>query len=177
MASSVVVANESPTAAEGKLQFFAVAVWKLAILSFCSGGLYNFYWFYRHWRAQHEYDGREISPVWRSVFQIFFCYRLFEDVRDAESETNGARGLATGWLAAGFIIVSLLWRAPDPYWLISLLAFVFLLPVQAAANRVNAAAAPSHDPNARLTRWNWVLIMIGGLVVVLAIVGTFLPDE
>jgi hypothetical protein len=56
-----------------------------------------------------------------------------------------------------------------------MLSFVFILPVQALANSINATAAPDHDPNARFTPWNWVAVVVGGAILVLGIIGTFLP--
>jgi uncharacterized membrane protein YozB (DUF420 family) len=55
-------------------------------------------------------------------------------------------------------------------------AWVFLLPVQAAANRVNAAALPDHERNARFSLANWLVVALGGIVVILAVIGSFMPD-
>jgi hypothetical protein len=60
---------------------------------------------------------------------------------------------------------------PDPYWLPSVGSVLFLVPVQAHANRLNAIATPSHDPNARLTRWNWVGVIIGAFLELTALLG------
>jgi hypothetical protein len=84
--------------------------------------------------------------------------------------------IPAGPLAAGWIITSLLWRLPDPYWLVSMLPFLFMLPVQALANRINATVAPRHDPNRRFTAWNWVGVVFGVIFMILIIVGMFLPD-
>ena len=163
----------APTASEPP--FFAVSLTKLVVLSFCSLGFYELYWFYRHWRRVKERDRDDISPVWRSVFGIFFCHALFARIRD-EQVAWKLGTLSAGALAAGWILTTLSSRLPAPYFLVSLMAWVFLLPVQAAANRVNAAALPDHDRNARFGLSNWLVVAIGGVVVLLAIVGSFMPD-
>jgi len=56
-------------------------------------------------------------------------------------------------------------------------SFLFLLPAQAYANRVNAVAAPAHDRNARFTAWNWAGIALGSVFFALVIVGLFYPES
>jgi len=155
--------------------FFAVSLTKLAVLSFCTLGFYEIYWFYRHWRRVKERDRESISPVWRSVFAIFFCHALFVRIRDDQVAAKLGT-LSAGALTAGWIVTTLLSRLPAPYFLISLVAWVFLLPAQAAANRVNAAALPDHERNARFSLANWLVVALGGIVVVLAVIGSFMPD-
>jgi hypothetical protein len=66
---------------------------------------------------------------------------------------------------------------PLPYELIGYFTVMFLLPVQAAVNRLNRSAMPDHDPNSRFSFWNWIVIVIGGLWMVLVVVGSFLPKQ
>lgn len=80
---------------------------------------------------------------------------------------------SAGFLAAGWIITTFLWGLPDPYWVVGELAFVFVLPVQTLANRINAKIAPDHDPNRRFSAWNIVVVAV---FIILAIIGASLPD-
>jgi hypothetical protein len=57
------------------------------------------------------------------------------------------------------------------------LSTLFLLPVQNAANAINATIDPEHDRNNKFSLWNKVAIVIGGLTVILAVVGAFLPPK
>jgi hypothetical protein len=68
-------------------------------------------------------------------------------------------------------------EAPDPFGLVVFVAVFALVPVQAAANTVNAAVAPAHDRSSRFTAWNWVTIVLGGLLFLLSLVGSFLPHR
>ncbi len=157
--------------------FFAVSLLKILVLSICTLGLYELYWFYRNWQLIKERESVDISPFWRAFWAFFYCHQCFSRVREYGA-ANGIRpGVSVGVLSAGWIITTLTGTLPDPYWLIASLSIGFLLPVQAYANRVNKVAAPQHDPNARFTPWNWVCVVVGGSLFVLAVVGLFMPEE
>jgi hypothetical protein len=47
--------------------------------------------------------------------------------------------------------------------------------VQAAVDQINLKLAPGADPNARFSGLNIFGMVIGGLLLVLGIVGSFLP--
>jgi hypothetical protein len=154
--------------------FFAVSTTKLLVLSFCTLGLYQYFWFYKNWRIVRDRSGESISPFWRTFFAVFFCYQLFDRVRKHDPDSPAA-DLSAGALAAAWIIPTILWRLPDPYWLIVFAAIFALLPVQAAMNAVNRKAVPDHDPNTRFSIWNWVAVALGGPFFLLAVYGTFMP--
>jgi hypothetical protein len=123
-----------------------------------------------------DHDDSNIKPFWRAFFAVFFVHQLFARVNQRAQE-NKLPGIAAGPLAAGWIIATLLWRLPDPYWLVTYVAVFFLLPVQKAINRINASTVVGHDTNSRYTRWQVAIVVIGGLLLMLAVIGTFLPEE
>jgi hypothetical protein len=47
--------------------------------------------------------------------------------------------------------------------------------VQSAINAVNERRAPLADSNERFSGANWVALILGGLLFLLGLVGTFLP--
>jgi len=156
--------------------FFAVPVWKLALMSFFTFGLYEFYWFYRNWQRVRVREQVNISPFWRAFFGVIFCHECF-----AKIEKYGlAKEIAP---SPPILILTILWivsaissRLPDPFWMISMLSFIFLLPVQAYANRINIQEMPMHNRNARLTAWNWVGVAIGSGAFTLILIGIFAPS-
>lgn len=166
-----------PSTAGGAQQtpFFPVSAVKLAVMCLCTLNVYLIYWFYKHWQLVKERENSDIRPFWRGFFAIFFAYSLFKIVREV-GVGLGLRTLPAGPLAAGFILTSLAWRLPDPYSLISFFAIFFILPVQAYINRANTLAEPNHDRNSRFVGWNWVAIVVGGGVFLLALLGMFLPE-
>jgi hypothetical protein len=157
--------------------FFPVSLTKLAVLSFFTLGFYELYWFYKNWHCIRERERSNLWPVARALFAILFSYACFARIATHGSKRGVSPPLAAGGLAAGWVVVNLMSRLPDPYSLIGLFAFVFLLPVQAYANRVNVAESPDADPNARFSAGNWIAIVIGGLVLTLAVIGTLSPPE
>jgi hypothetical protein len=152
--------------------YFPISTLKLLVMCFGTLGLYQFYWFYRNWQAHKARTQEDISPFWRTFFGVFYCYPLFRRMRDCgESLQVPLPGI--GGYAAAWIIPSLLWRLPDPYWIVSFLAYLALVPVQQAVNRINERAAPGHDRNDRLRAWNWLAVFPGLPIFALAIFGAF----
>jgi len=195
------VADVAP-APDTKVQppFFAVSIPKFAIMCLCTFSLYEVYWFYKNWKRIAERERLGISPQSRAVFAVLFCYQCFTRIRDYRSshgapdegammlglsgpEIGDVAPIDVGWrlpagaLAIGWIVANLTWRAPYPYSMISMFAFLFLVPVQIYVNRLNALAAPAHNLNGRFSLWNWLIVVPGGFLMLLALAGPFLPDQ
>lgn len=163
-------------AASHRPAFFPVSLTKLVLLSICTLGLYEIYWFYKNWGYVEQREKSDIRPAARSIFAVFFCYALFRKVADHAVETTGTK-ISAGLLATGWIITTLLWRLPDPYWLVCFSAVFFMVPVQSSINSINAKLAPEHDRNTRFSAWNIAGLVVGGLLFILGVIGTFLPAE
>lgn len=176
--------NQSPTLATETVAdsvlaptYFAVSPLKLVVMSTCTLGLYEIYWYYKHWCSVKEREKSDITPLGRAFFAFIFCYSLFKRIQATGQSHNIPRTIAPGPLAAGFILLSVLYKLPDPYWLLSFFAVLFLVPVQMAANEINLATSPKHDRNSTFSKWNLVVVVIGGLCFALALVATFLPSK
>ena len=157
--------------------FFPVSGLKLVVMSTVTFGLYEIYWFYRNWKFVQKRLGRDdIMPFWRAFFAFFFCYSLFRTVNDSAASQGVPSTTSPALLTLAWIGLTLCWRLPDPFWLVAVFAVLALLPIQRVVNDLNAYLAPNHKPNARFSAWNIVGIVLGGLLFVLAIVSTFLPE-
>lgn len=156
--------------------FFAVSPLKLVVMSICTFGLYELYWFYKNWQSIKLRERENIFPFWRAFFGVFFCYSLFDEIREWQKE-HGKGEMPAGWLAAGWIITTLMYRLPDPFWAISMASVVFLIPVQKVVNNINQIEAPEHDANDKIRGANWIAIVLGGLLYALIIVGLVLPNN
>lgn len=155
--------------------YFPVSTTKLVVMTLCTFGLYEVYWFYKNWSLIKKRDAVEIMPFWRAFFSIFFCHGCFKHIQTT-ADKLGVKSFSAEGMAAGWVIASLLWRLPDPFWLVSMCALLFLLPVQNTVNEINAAAAPGHEPNSGFGGLNIVGVVVGGLLLVLGVVGAFMPD-
>lgn len=175
--NSIAAGGDAATEEVPSAPYFAVSPLKLVVMSFCTLFLYQVYWFYKNWSLVKARERSNIIPAIRSVFAFFFCYSLFSKIRDTAQEDHVAVALPAGPLAALWIVITLIQMLPAPYWLVSFAAVFVLLPVQIAANHINANVAPAHDRNTRFSAGNIATIVFGGLLVLLSIVGTFLPPE
>jgi len=129
-----------------------------------------------HWRHIRDVGGERISPAVRAVFiPHVFVFALAYRIGRAAQEASGTEGPTLALLAAAawavVVLVSL--AAPEMPTPLVLLPLLPLVGLQAMANRVNRMMAPGHDPNARLTRWNVVVVVLGGLLFLLATIASF----
>jgi len=154
--------------------YFAVSPLKLVVMSTCTFGLYELYWFYRNWCYVKDREPK-IMPFWRAFFTVLFCHSLFRRIRDT-AKTRTQDHVEAGGLAVGWIILTFFVRLPDPFWLITFFAVSFLVPIQTAVNNINLANDPQYDRNSKFTAWNIAAVVIGGALFILALIGTLLPN-
>lgn len=174
-APPVAVVADVPQNESASPVFYAVSPLKLVLISFGTLGLYQYYWIYKNWKLHKQRTGEDVSPLPRAIFAIFFIYQLFKNV-DGEAEKWNTRRVLAGPFATFWIAVTVLWRLPDPYWLVTYLSIFVLVPVQQTVNEINAVAVPGHDRNSRLSGWNWAAVLIGLPFFALAVFGTFVPE-
>ena len=165
------VADVASIRSNQEVHFFAVSPVKLVALSVCTLGIYQIYWFYKHWVLIKEHSEPHIVPWARAFFGFFWCYSCFEFIRNEERHLDLEPTLRAGPLTIAWIAVSLTWRLPEPYFLIGFLAPLLLVPVQRHVNRINALVAPGHDENAHFSAWNWLAVVLGGLFIGLIMLG------
>ena len=103
----------------------------LSILSF---GLYPIWWIFEAWRFFMQKDKLDIMPAMRTILAYFFIYSLFNKIQTYAERQGYSHKNSPLMMCIGFIVSSLLSSLPDPYWLISLFNFVFLIPAFQALN-------------------------------------------
>lgn len=157
--------------------FFATSTLKLILMSISTFGIYEIYWFYKNWVIVKNRTGEKIMPFWRALFSPIWAYGFFKHINNSLVEDNVNKALPIGFLAVLFFILQALWRLPDPYWFISFLSFVPLILVNNAASEINLKLIPDFDGNKKFSTANWVGIVLGGLLFVLAIFGTLMPEN
>ena len=172
-----VVADVASIKNDLQVRFFAVSPLKLVVLSVCTLGLYQIYWFYKHWLLIKEHSEPDIIPWGRAFFGVFWCYSCFEFIRNDERHLDVEPTLPAGPLAIGWIAASLAWRLPGRYFLIGFLAPLLLVPVQRHVNRINALTVPDHDGNTRFSAWNWLAVAAGGIFMGLMLLGLAQPVQ
>ena len=157
---------------------FAVSLGKLIVMSLCTFGLYDLYWAYKQWDAQRKREPENLSPFWRAFFAPLWGFSLFPRLQ----RITATYGVPATWsgtgLAVVYLLLGMMWRLPDPYWLLSMLDVIPILIAQRSINELNAAAAPDAPRNDSYSGLNVVMIVVGGALFLLALLGAFLvpPD-
>jgi hypothetical protein len=157
--------------------FFAVGLLKLVLMSVVCLGFYQLYWFYRNWRAADGPNSTAFGGFIQALFYPVLAYFLFRRIEVERRKQGVGRPLAPGPLAAALFVLTVLWRLPDPYWLVAIFAFAPIVPVQGAVNALNQKLAPDADETRRLGPWNVLALLAGGLVLAMMLVGLTLGGD
>lgn len=152
-----------------------VSLRKLLILYVGTLGVYQLYWFYKHWKQIKIASGQDLWPVMRSIFSIFTAHSLFRDIDGVARQNGHQPAWSPGNIATWFVVITLAGYAAerlgalvDPDGIVgavvslgSILAVVPLLQAQRVANL--ACGDPAGASNGRWTAINWVGLLFGGL--------------
>lgn len=166
----------------GMVDFFVTSPKQLAILSIITSGLYELFWFYKNWVAIQAVEKKKFSPLGRTIFLPFYCYKLFKAIfasAVARGYSNSASaGSATGiYLAIFFISQVFIELSDEKYaslvpaeyavWLyiigfiVSIFTFLPLLTVQKAVNHNNPKAHQQSVEGKHYTTGEKVIIAVG----------------
>lgn len=116
---------KAESAEQPQLAFFETTPLKLAILSICTFGVYEIYWFYKMWRRMYP-KGNKFAAIVRALFCRVFLYQLL----------IGQQVPYAVWLAIAYFAIGLAIQLPT-FWgmVISYLSFVPLVYVQMHLNK------------------------------------------
>jgi hypothetical protein len=160
--------DASTATADAAAPWFRVGTAKLLLMCVVTFGLYQIYWFYQQWRHVQR-RGERVHPALRTLFAAIFCYPLFRRV-SADAVDRGVPQVPSAVACAvAFVLLSMTWRLPAPWSSLSLLSLLPLAMVQRAASAAALAAVPTADPNTRLTPVNWVGVVFGVSLLVMAV--------
>lgn len=171
--------DDTPVAScVGTLPFFPVATHKFIVLSICTFGFYELYWCYQNWKRLKAASGENLRPFWRALFAPLWNFSLFKRIRAAAVSAGVPVNWNSGALGTFYLILHMASRLPDPWWLIGFGTTIPMIPVQQAAQRVNErhVALNTEGPNHNYSKANVATIVIGGLLLILSVIGTFMPE-
>jgi len=150
-------------------------IWKFALLSIITFGIYQLIWFYFNWKFLKEEDNLKISPFWRAWFSMFWA-GSFADHLQKHLNKNGIAGAYSPILIGiTYFVMSILWKLPDPYWLVSYLSFIPMLPLLNSLN-IYWQNKEHNLPPSKFVWWQTIFVIVGILYFVLVIIGTCLPS-
>jgi hypothetical protein len=151
--------------ASAELPFYSVSTAKLCILSICTLGLYDFWWFYKNWARIRQQTGSAIRPFWRAFFAPLFCHPLVVTVNSAAESLHLSGKLPAIPILVAYIALLSLHRLPDPWWMLSMLAFVPLVPIQRRIQEVHEAIQPGRATTAGWGARSLLAAGLGGVLV------------
>tara|TARA_Y100000590_G_scaffold92596_1_gene104762 strand:+ start:1118 stop:1666 length:549 start_codon:yes stop_codon:yes gene_type:complete len=157
--------------------FFTASPSKLVLLGILTWNLYLFVWFYKNFCKIKENINKNIWPFWRTLFYPIMAYSCFKHIQDVSNKNNIKSTINPVFAAVLLFLLNCVVRAPDPYWLISIISVFIILLVNNVAIEINERLIPDFKNNEKFSGWNWVVLIIGGILWVLAIIGLFVPDE
>ncbi len=178
MESKITDLNQDLEAPE-ESNYFSVSTTKLVVMSICSLGLYDLYWFYNNWqhikKTKEEYS--DISPFWRSLFAPLWAYSCLTHIQNECKKQEFHISLYCGFSAVIYFLLQASWKLPAPYMLISFFTFVPLLAANIATTKVNRKVNSNYEQNSRFKGWNWLALTVGSVLVLLNIVSAFVHPQ
>ncbi len=149
---------------------FSVSLGKLALLSICTFGIYEWYWFRNQWRSERQRKNEDLHPVWRALLAPFYGYSLFRRIQ----ELTRRLGVPARWpafsLGLAYCLLTVAWILPlDSLSLISPLSFVPLLVVQHSVNKLHRAVAPEVSRNDKYSAAELALLVFGAILRLLVL--------
>ena len=162
-------------------EFYVVSKLKFAVLYVATLGLYEVYWFYRHWKLYRIYHGESLWPVPRAIFSIIFAWPLFRRFERRNAAGDDPVRWSPGVYAGLYILFYLLGNfaeiaAPEDdatgifvAVLAMLFALLLLQRVQGIVNR--AVGDPAASANRRFSAANIAWILVGLLFWLLTLLG------
>jgi hypothetical protein len=162
---------------------FPIGLRKLALLLLTTLTVYQFLWFFYHWRYLRDVGGQRVRPAVRSLIAPIFVIPLAWQIGKAAEKSRAGNRIwavlaAVAWIAI-VLLASSLRQSPVPLMglLLVALEIIPIIILQRMANRVNRIVAPLAKADSRLTRAQLAVVAIGGLLLLAGIVGLFLPPS
>lgn len=165
--------------------FYVVSRKKFLTLFIATLGMYRLYWFYKNWSLYKTSSDKNMWPVMRAIFSIFFAHSLFDLLGGRSREIDNTYKWSPSGMATLYVIFTIIENITDKLSQKSIGApytdFVVLITLpligwslykaQLAANI--ACNDPTGSGNSRLTPANYVWIALGGIVWAVAGLGLY----
>lgn len=144
-------------------------VGKFILLSVGTLGLYELFWFYKIWYLFKLKDKSRIRPSLRALFAPFFIWSLARRINQLlkkEHITFSSNPFLLGLIYVLFCLTAFL---PDPFWIVSFLAFWPLLPLLKGLNLYWEKQEKEKLPIKPFKVWQSILLGLGITLSVVAI--------
>ncbi len=188
------LSKASDGGSNGDDAFYVISMAKLTTLFFITLGIYQIFWWYKNWSnykdlcRYNDSADRNIWPIPRAIFSVFFVHSLFHRVEDyAETKSRAlnwkidttATMMVLLLIASGICSQLSSKGLGSPYtdlgWMLLLVPLYFSF--RKAQQNINTACGdPQGLGNSKFTVANWIWIVLGILFWLLAMVGMLMPE-
>lgn len=180
----------TPESENSGLALYVIAPWKFTLLFWATLGIYDVYWNFKNWQSQKDIRQKEIQPVGRALFSIFFFASLLKTIN---SENEGkAKPLPVALMATLYILSYLISTVSDraaanmdTFGVLDLVSLA-LLPISwavmlKAQKTINLSQGDEHGLlNNRLTLANGIWILLGAALwglILLGLASGYFPEQ
>lgn len=151
-----------------------IPVWKFALFSIVTMGIYQMYWNYKNWKFFKEKDNLDVSPFWRTFFMPIFLSSLFDRFSDMLKAEGHQKSYPTPFLILTWVILyTYCPYAEGPVWLAYYLSFIAFIPVLNSLNIYWKEKSPEL-PEKLLTAWQIILLIAGIFFFITILLGTLI---
>jgi len=157
--------------------YFSVSKKKLIIMSVCTFGIYELYWFYKNWQLVKNGTSKKIHPLGRAIFALFFCPSLFKTIERSARACGVPVTHKINSLVVLYIVFLVSNNLPEPLSLAAFFTFIPLMTIQNYCNAINQIKKSDLPCNDTFSRKNILVIVLGAIVLVLSLIGSFMPKQ
>ncbi len=157
-----------------KIPYYTLTPLKLTLLSICTYSIYEIYWFYKNWSIIKEKIDGNFKAYARAIIAPLTAFSFFKNIERDAKRKNIYFPYKPILLWIPYLAFSFLYKLPDPYWMICLFSFVPLLMIQKIMIKLNILEGFDGVTKNKLGISGIVIIIIGGIILILALLGTFL---
>lgn len=149
-----------------------ISVNQYTILAIATFGLYNLWWIYKSWSFFRIKEKSDIMAAVRTLFSIIFLIPLFQKILKLSRNYGYKQNYSPIILFLGIFIMNLFAYLPDPYFIITIFSFVFIIPPFKALN-----FAMMHTDGFQIIeqdKFNGrqiILLVVGGVLWLLLLIG------
>jgi hypothetical protein len=168
-----------------EMEFYVVSQKKFLTLFLGTLGLYTVYWFFKHWSQYKKSTNKDIWPIMRGIFSIFFTHSLFALFEMKYTNKTGENPKSISYLATIYVVCAIGsqicskfsdngYGNPITFYLSLLIIPVSCWVLYKAQSLANYAGEDVNgETNSKLTCLNYFWLALGAAFWFLALVGLY----
>ena len=162
---------------EGQFNFYTVGPLKFVLLALTTFGIFVLYWFYKNWDVIRQRENEAIWPFWRAVFTGLWTFSMGGRFHAYAAQRGFSLEFPYVPIGIAFLVANIAARADGPLAFLSYVGFLIVIPFDFAARRLNGGGQLAEPTYGSFSALNVVWIIVGGILLLFALLGIFIGDE